>query len=264
MIPWSITWLYFHGPNRPSVPDVAPVGVVPPPSIPADHMIPLSSIRFPPKTKHFSLSFPIFGEGRLNEVREYRSERVSVRKVLSLQALSRPRLAITPLSLSQRGQTSVTAGAGSTPFTEADPSHHTHLQRSCVCFASVPDSRYSTEFFRIHPKMGSSSRSRGQVVQRVSPLTSPFARAKPKVRPASFGSSVWSVGIPNQFWGLGCCDRGKHNFLTSHGTPRPFPSIISGRMPVRSWPTASLTHVSVRTSPLWCRTESLSWLTSSL
>ena len=39
MIPESITPPYSHDLNQPSVPDVAPMGPTPPPSIPADHAL---------------------------------------------------------------------------------------------------------------------------------------------------------------------------------------------------------------------------------
>ena len=49
---------------------------------------------------------------------------------------------------------------------------------------SVPTVRHRVESIRIHPKMGSTARSSRTGWQRVSPLTIPFARAKPKVRPS--------------------------------------------------------------------------------
>ena len=78
--------------------------------------------------------------------------------------------------------------AGKRPTLESDPTIYAHLLWSSTCY--VPADWYCVDSTRIHPKMGSTAKSlKDGLEQQVSPLMSPFARAKPKVQAHQFDSS---------------------------------------------------------------------------
>ena len=96
--------------------------------------------------------------------------------------------AITLLLAESIGSKVKVPAAGKCPALKSDPTIYAHLLWSSTCY--VPADWYCVDSVRIHPKMGSTVKClKDGLGQRVSPLMSPFAWAKPKVQARQFNSS---------------------------------------------------------------------------
>ena len=150
-----------------------------------------SSVRFPPKRKHFRSFDLILGEGRLNGC-WWAVHHGSRYEKSSLYRLGH-----------QSATFGNTAAAAEPAWSKVSDSE---AGRAPVFKADTPPLRQSPEvkccymptagmhgLLWIHPKIGSTLRSQEDGLgQRVSPLMSPFARAKPKVL-NDLGSLVYTA-----------------------------------------------------------------------
>ena len=135
-----------------------------------------SSVRDSPKTTHFLVFRPIFGEGRLHLVWGSSIDRSSYAKSCLSQACSRLcrlrhcQLRLYSPSLERR------RSREALPLTKATPHHHAHLLWSSTC--NVSTARHCTDSTRIHPKMGSTLRFRGRVRAAGKPSDEPLRKGE--------------------------------------------------------------------------------------